>query len=150
MPELAELLRAHGGPGLLDDAAAQLAHLTRATARFLEFVQEFAPDAPPERPEHEWAQVDWSKMKRAVGQVYGYRSAVLHAGEPFPAPLLEVPWAGDMAFPAERPLGLGTALGSTTWAAKDLPMHLHVFAGTVRRALLGWWGRLAGPDAGAA
>jgi hypothetical protein len=28
-------------------------------------------------------------------------------------------------------------------AAKDLPMHLHVFAGITRCALIAWWARLA-------
>src|SRR5664280_2861011 len=80
---------------------------------------------PPGRPEYKWTQVDWARLKKAVGQVYAYRSAVLNAGEPLPSPLLKVPWQGDMAHASERPLGMGTAHGSTTWAAKDLPMHLH-------------------------
>jgi hypothetical protein len=109
----------------------------------LHFVTTFGGEAPPGRPEYKWTQVDWARLKKAVGQVYAYRSAVLHAGEPMPSPLLKVPWQGDMAHASERPLGMGTAHGSTTWAAKDLPMHLHVFAGITRCALIAWWARLA-------
>lgn len=44
---------------------------------------------------------------------------------------------------------LGTALrprhplGGSTWLAKDVPMHLHVFAHIVRGALLRWWAAAA-------
>lgn len=144
MPGLAGLLREHGGDGLVQAGGEHLADLVRATGRFLRFVQEFGAEPPPDRPA-DHARVDWDRIKRAAGQVYAYRSAVLHAGEPMPAPLLEAPWRGDMPHPAERPLGLGTALGATTWAAKDLPMHVHVFAGLARRALLAWAEAAAAP-----
>jgi hypothetical protein len=143
MPALADLLRERGGPDLVVATAGHLAHLIRATVRFLHFVTTFGGEAPPGRPEYKWTQVDWARLKKAVGQVYAYRSAVLHAGEPMPSPLLKVPWQGDLAHASERPLGMGTAHGSTTWAAKDLPMHLHVFAGITRCALIAWWARLA-------
>jgi len=144
MPDLAVLLRASGGQALLDSVAPHLAHLTRATARFLAFVVEFGSAPPPDRPGPAWAQVDWSRIRTAAGQVYAYRSAVLHAGHPMPGPLLEVPWEGDLDFPVERPMGHGSGHGTTTWAAKDLPMHLHTFAGLARRALKAWWLRLSG------
>lgn len=88
MPDLAALLRDVGGAALLDQVAPHLAPLTKATARFLAFVAEFGSEPPPRRPEPDWARVDWSRLKRAAGQVYGYRSAVLHADHPMPGPLL--------------------------------------------------------------
>jgi hypothetical protein len=142
LPDLADVLRSAGGDRLVEQAAPTIAAHTRPTARFVDFVTTFAADPPVDRPDP-WAQVDWSKLKKIASKVYGYRSAVLHAGHPMPGPMLEVPWQGDMAHPIERPLGLGSAHGSTTWAPSDLPINLNTFAVLTRQAVLGWWVDLA-------
>lgn len=75
--------------------------------------------------------------------IYDIRSKSLHGGQPMPYPLLQSPYQGDLKVPEEKPTGNGHAYGNTTWAPKDVPIHLHTFAGLTRRALLGWWTQLA-------
>ena len=110
----------------------------------MSFLQAFgsAPQAD-QRPD-EWARFDFTRLKKGVNLIYKYRSRALHSGQPFPAPLLETPWSGDMAHPTEVPMGLWTQVGShNTWMAKDLPLLFHTFAALTRRALLAWWDELA-------
>lgn len=141
-PELADLLRDAGGEGLVA-RAAELMKLNRPTAATQQFLLKFGATPPTERPP-EWAQLDFSKLQKAINLIYSYRSQVLHAGAPFPGPLLEPPSVWDLEVPAEVPSGHWTQYGDhTLWMAKDLPMHFHTFAGIVRRALLAWLDELA-------
>ena len=76
MPALADLLRERGGPDLVVATAGHLTHLIRATVRFLHFVTTFGGEAPPGRPEYKWTQVDWARLKKAVGRRPGVRVPV--------------------------------------------------------------------------
>jgi hypothetical protein len=143
-PELAELLLRAGGQDLLDKASTHIV-LNRPTAATQGFLLTFGSAPSIDKRPEAWSRFDFDNLKRAVQQIYAYRSQVLHSGLPFPAPLLEAPWKGDMAAYAETPQGLWTQHGPhTTWMAKDTPMLFHTFAGLCRRALVAWWETLGG------
>lgn len=139
MPDLAGQLLEAGGEDHLAAVASRLVPIVKATARFLSCVEKYLPEPPPARPEA-YAQVtwDWPHLKKQINQVYGYRSARLHGGVPFPSPLCQVPMSSGSALD-ERPSGLAAAAGNAAWLAKDLPMHLHTFGYIVRGCLLRWW-----------
>lgn len=98
MPELAAQLLEAGGETHLSAVASRLVPIVKATARFMSCVEKYLPEPPPVRPE-EYAQVgwDWTNLKKRVNQVYGYRSARLHGGVPFPSPLCQVPISSGSA-----------------------------------------------------
>ena len=124
-------------------AARHLGHLP-PTRRFVEFITRFAPGPPARRPGY--TQFDWPELRKAAKTVYDHRSAALHEGRPMPAPLCQPPQVLEDGIPNERPPGLGSGAGASTWTPKDLPMHLHIFAHVVRGALLAWWREVS--DAG--
>ncbi|MGC5543715.1 hypothetical protein ACPYPE_23880 [Streptomyces griseus] len=139
MPTLAEQLLAAGGEDHLASIAPLLAPVVKATGRFLACVEIYHPEAPSVRPE-EYAQVNWEwpSLRKSIAKVYGYRSARLHSGVPFPSPLCQPPMpTADVL--DERPSGIAAAAGNAAWVAKDLPMHLHTFGYIVRGCLLKWW-----------
>ncbi|MFJ1782262.1 hypothetical protein ACIOKA_36765 [Streptomyces anulatus] len=139
MPDLAADLLEAGGEVRLASVASRLVPIVKATARFMSCVEKYLPVPPPVRPE-EYAQVgwDWPNLKKRINQVYGYRSARLHGGVPFPSPLCQVPMTSGAALD-ERPSGIAAAAGNSAWLVKDLPMHLHTFGYIVRGCLLRWW-----------
>jgi len=118
--------------------AEELADQVKSTARFRTFMERYHPDPPARRPSV-GGQVDWTKMKKHLGLIYNYRSKALHSGVPFPQPMCAAPIAEPGGCAMEVPLGLSASAGSTVWMAKELPMHLHVFAYIARSALLNWW-----------
>jgi hypothetical protein len=146
LPDLAALLVEAGGEAHLAAVASKLVAMVRATARFMSCIERYRPDPPAVRPE-EYARVDWDwpKLKKAISQVYNYRSQRLHAGIPFPHPLCDVPMTSGAARD-ERPTGIAAAAGNSAWVAKDLPMHLHVFGYIVRGCLLKWWQSASGDN----
>ncbi len=102
---------------------------------------EHLPEAPPKRPA-EWAQVKWapSQMKVALRSIYDWRSKALHRGIPFPAPMCEPPLNfAEWDAPSEKPHGLAMSYNGGSWLAKDVPMHLHIFAYIVQGAVNKWW-----------
>ena len=137
--ELALHLEEAGGKGLLSEVAEKLVGVTRSSRKFLDFLGEYLPGPPPDRPAT--GQLDWSAISNGLQLVYKYRSQSLHGGKPFPGPLLSAP--SYMPEPAERPLGLAAGVAGAVWMAKDLPMHLHVFEHIVRGALRAWWQDIA-------
>ncbi|WP_217570603.1 hypothetical protein [Streptomyces sp. GbtcB7] len=145
-PLAAEALVERGGDELLVRAAdTEFAGLIKATGRFLAFACAFQPDPPEPRTADQAAQLPWSRrgMEGALKKVYEYRSARLHAGAPFPWPLLiPPPIAGD-GLPAERFTNGPYGSGDTTWSAEELPMTLALFAHLVRGMLLRWWSTMA-------
>ncbi|MEV7595772.1 hypothetical protein AB0O91_00080 [Kitasatospora sp. NPDC089797] len=143
-PRSAEALLAVGGEDKLAEAAAkEFEGLVRATARFRAFAQDFLPGPPGRRTTDLNAQLSWDqpeKIRKALEAVYGLRSARLHAGTPFPLPLL-MPSAGRDGLPAER-FTETYGPGDTKWKATELPMTLAAFAYMVRGMLLRWWDTL--------
>lgn len=114
----------------------QIAPYLGATAKFRDFVLEFLPEPPANRPS-EFAQVPWDRkwMKKAMETIYGSRSSALHGGIPFPAPMCAPPEQNADKL-AERPISLATRMQSATWAADDTPMLLQTFEYIIRHCLV--------------
>ena len=144
LPDLHGDLLTAGGNELVEVVAGHLADLLGATGKFIKFVLNYKPKPPAARPENEKYQVDWknSSLKKVLSTVYAYRSRHLHAGLPFPAPMLSPPstvrstesTAYEMPF-----VGLGGQSHRAKWLPEDLPIALHTFHHLVRGALLNWW-----------
>ena len=142
-PDLATYLEEIGGHEALQLVAEEIAHTLGATKKFIDFVMQFAPDSPKERPEANSLRLDWtnSNLKKVLQKVYDYRSRALHAGIPFPEPMLRPPFGMT---PGERGsevpfVGLGTYSTGGTWIPKDVPINLHSFHYITRQVLLNWW-----------
>ncbi|HKZ71328.1 MAG TPA: hypothetical protein VJ020_14670 [Anaerolineales bacterium] len=137
-PELERLLRTVGGEELVEQVAEQIADYMGATKKFIDFVLEFLPDPPPDRPplgfQHSW---DREAIKETLKIIYHWRSRALHGGTPFPMPMCEPPFPFQGGL-AEKPVGLATQALGGIWMAKDAPMLLHTFEYIVRNALLRW------------
>lgn len=138
-PDLAELLELRGDEELVRAVSEILKDQLRATHRFHAFMERYRPDPPSDRPPPAF-QTDWGLLPVALRLIYSYRSKSLHAGKPFPAPMLDQPAQLDEGqCPAEKPLGLAAAVGSAVWQAAEMPMLLHVFEYVTRTALLSWF-----------
>ena len=142
-PDLAARLEEIGGREHLQFVADQIADTLRATKKFIDFLIRFLPDPPAERPQGCSLQLDWTEanLKKVLLQVYDYRSRALHAGIPFPEPMLRPPFGmrpGELG--SEVPLvALGTYSTGGTWIPKDVPINLHSFHYITRHVLLKWW-----------
>ncbi|MCB0170974.1 MAG: hypothetical protein KDJ97_10525 [Anaerolineae bacterium] len=138
-PELEDILRGQGNDKFVASVAEQIAPYMGATKKFIDFVLEFLPPPPKERPteagQHSWTK---SAIKKTMGKIYSYRSRALHGGHPFPAPMCQAPqgFGGGIE---EIPLGLATSMQGAVWLAKDTPMLLHTFEYIVRQTILKWW-----------
>lgn len=144
-PRVAALIDGGGDEQLLTEVAGLLAPLSRATARFVDFLADFLPPPPSKRPP-EYFQVDWSvvSMRRGFRKVYDWRSRALHAGIPFPDPMCWPPMShGDPPVAAERPAVIAAGGGGGSWLGEDMPLELHVFAHIARAALSSWWTMMA-------
>lgn len=146
-PDLVAGLVASGGDTLVQFVAEQIENTLGATRKFLDFTLTFLPFPPQLRP-NECDRISWESapMKKVLNVVYNYRSAALHGGTPFPAPMCEPPQSYDDSVGYSE-LGT-TALAASSyggvWKAKDLPINLHAFHYIVRGTLLGWWETIAG------
>lgn len=142
-PELAAHLEKKGGSELVRVVADEIAHTLRATKKFLDFVMRFRPPPPSERPEEKFLRLRWTlpHLKKVFRKVYEYRSRALHAGVPFPVPMLDSPFSRRVGGKAsEVPLvGLGTYSTGGTWVPEDVPINLHSFHYIARQVLLNWW-----------
>ena len=141
-PKLEPLLLKAGGTELLEAVATEIAPYMGATKKFIDFMKEFLPAPPQQRP-WEWAQHSWDEkpMRNTLKCIYSYRSRALHGGTPFPAPMCHAPMKLEEAY-EEKPSDLAAGTGTHTWVAKDIPIHLHTFEYMVRGALLQWWDSL--------
>ena len=141
-PDLAKLLKKHGGDELVHQVAELIVDMFKATKKFINFTLRFRPSEPDQRPE-EWLQVKWSKtgLKKVLNKVYKYRSRYLHDGIPFPAPMLRSPrFIGiNLPPPEVSSIGLASSSHGGTWESKDIPINLHCFHYITRGVLLNWW-----------
>jgi len=141
MPELERLLGEQGVPNLVEKVAELLTPYTGATRKFIDFVLEFLPPEPRNRPrtgKHPWEK---EKMRKTLGQVYDYRSKALHGSGKFPAPMCMPPFNDGSGY-GEVPPGLATSAQGGVWVKKDSPILLHTFEYIVRGVLLNWWASL--------
>ncbi|MBL3575586.1 hypothetical protein JMK10_00315 [Rhodovulum sulfidophilum] len=136
---LVSLLEESGAEALVPQIAKMMKGVIGATNKFLTFMEEFAPDAPVDRPSR--GRIDFSseKLSHALKRIYELRSRALHAGIPFPFPMCRPPGVDEESVPEERPTGLGCGALGATWNVDDTPMLLHTFAYLTRGALLEWW-----------
>lgn len=139
-PELAKTLEG-GDPEVAEQAAKMLRGQVRATRKFLDFFDRYAPPPPDERP-GEAFQIDWTQLGGYLAVVYGHRSKALHAGIPFPPSMCEPPSPEPGGGLSEASFGLATHVGDAYWPAESAPMLLHVFVHATAEALRGWWAEL--------
>ncbi len=147
-PNLEKVLRSYAGDKA-DELALKVAKEITAkmgsTKNFRDFILTFMPPPPSIRPPV-FAQASWGKpaMKRAMNQIYEYRSRALHGSHPFPAPMCEPPKKiGENGELEEIPFALATSMKGGVWVAKDTPMLLHTFNYIVRHCILNWWKSVA-------
>ncbi|HEY6349557.1 MAG TPA: hypothetical protein VI636_09125 [Candidatus Angelobacter sp.] len=136
-----------GNAEILARVADEIADSLGATRKFLDFVLNFLPPEPEERPQ--LGKIDWTPeaLKKILKVIYGYRSKALHEGRPFPAPMCEAPHRADKSSaPAEKPISLGSSQGGGVWLAKDTPLLLHTFEYITRGSLINWWRSMAAKD----
>lgn len=140
-PDLYDLLVSSTNEGVFLQIAEMVAPYMGSTKKFVDFLLNFVPDAPPKRPEslfqHPW---DAKSMTRSFKRIYDCRSRALHAGIPFPDPMCWAPMRPNRkSEPAEVPFGLAAGSKGGVWLKKDIPMLLHTFEYIARHALLNWW-----------
>ena len=139
-PQLLEILRVDCKQETIAAVAEHLAPYVGSRRTFTDFVAQHCPEPPEDRPPED-GQLSWVRedFERALKKVYDYRSAALHGGKPFPAPMCEPPMkATGWDHPAERPFGLASSTKGAAWQASDTPMLLHTFEYIARTALLNW------------
>ena len=144
-PELEKILDEHGGQELVKIVAEYIVEYMGATKKFIDFVLEFLPSPPKNRPKfdrHPWSK---TKIKKTLEKIYGYRSDALHGSRAFPAPMCMSPMISD-GYPIEVPTGFSTSTLGGVWVKEDSPLLLHTFEYIVRGALLKWWASLIPED----
>jgi hypothetical protein len=149
LPDLCTELVGAGGEELVERCAGHMSRHLRATNRFLSFLLDYLPSAPP-RPGERVVEIEWtpSSLKKSFGKIYNYRSLALHDGTPFPRPMCDPPSLGG--FHQERPAGIAAGYGDAAWLVSDCPMLLHVFEHITRNAVLAWWDARAAQQCAAA
>jgi hypothetical protein len=150
-PELRDRLFDRGGEDHVTEIAGLLDKYIGATRKFVEFVDRFLPAPPVARPATPYQfEFEAANVKKALRQIYNFRSQALHAATPFPFPMCEMQaMVGPGTVPAEIPIGLGASTLGATWVKKDMPMMLNTFEHIVRGALLNWWSSNASARSGA-
>lgn len=142
-PKLEAILLEYGGSELVEKVAELIVRYMGATKKFTEFVLEFLPSPPMNRPEGYRLSWETSDMKKTLQKIYDYRSKALHGGTPFPAPMCFPPHKSGGSF-AEVPIGIATAAKGGVWLNEDIPLLLHTFEYIVRGSLLKWWTSMSG------
>ena len=134
-PKLVQILKDTGIEDLPEKVADCLADTIGSTKKFTDFIMEFLPEPPSNRPNHFQHPWECKALKKTMKTIYSYRSKALHDGSPFPLPMCRFPREDP---PEEKPTGGSYAMGSS-WLAKDIPMMFHTFEYIVRKSLLKWW-----------
>jgi hypothetical protein len=143
-PKIADLIKGSNSPELLTPIAKALSRLTRATKRFVEFAELFAPPPPQHRPElYMQFSYEPDDLRKTVNLIYSHRSKSLHEGTAFPLPMCEPPQFtktpdGPLQV-QEKPHGLGTYSRNASWTADQTPVLLNTFEHITRGCLLNWW-----------
>ncbi|WP_283134596.1 hypothetical protein [Rhizohabitans arisaemae] len=143
---VAQLKRRHKGlhdklerkhPEALQIVAKSLSRILGAESKMIDFILNYAPDPPAQRPE--FGQIDWTQLEPALHVLYDHRSRDLHGGIPFPEPLCSPPFFDINGVPTEAFPGHSASSGGAIWPAHRLPMYLHTFAYIAGEALRRWW-----------
>ncbi len=146
-PDLESILREYGESELVEKVAELIAPYMGATKKFIDFVLEFLPSPPMDRPNLKGERLSWeiNDMEKTLRKIYDYRSKALHGGTPFPAPMCSPSFKHGELF-VEVPIGLTTSAKGGVWVKEDIPILLHTFEYIVRGALLKWWTSLSSED----
>jgi hypothetical protein len=106
-PDLYEFLLDRLEQDQVEEVAGMIADYMGATKKFTDFLLEFFPGQPEERPDPECqVSFEFKDFKKILSKVYQYRSQALHGGKPFPLPMCLPPERlGTPDIPAEKPLG---------------------------------------------
>jgi hypothetical protein len=105
-----------------------MARLSSSGWKVRKLVETHVPAPPAARP-HEGHRIRWDDIVTLVMKVYELRSNAVHAGLPFPAPLLDPPHDATQPPPEASKATMGA--GNSVWTKEDMPMYLHVFADVV-------------------
>jgi len=127
-----------------DRVSKLLSPQVKATQKFVEFLARYAPAPPPIRPL--FGALEWGDMRAHVRLIYGHRSKALHAGKPFPLPMLSEPRREEDGAVQEVPYGHNAGGLGGVWDAAESPMLLATFEHITRGALLRWWDELPRHD----
>lgn len=128
-------------PDVIPIVAKRLSRVLGAERKMLDFTLEFGREPPDVRPSG--GRINFDDIEPDLRVLYDHRSKDLHAGIPFPWPLLVPPMLDHAQIPYERTPALGAASSGGSWPAHRMPMHLHTFAHIVGGALRNWWLRAA-------
>jgi hypothetical protein len=140
LPEaVTEILRKHDCPASVDEPLSNyLQDTTKSTRKFIEFLMNFLPDPPADRPREQIFRVDFSsgELRKDFQFIYRCRSRALHTGVPFPLPMCS---PRNPRLKDERNFALGMSGRGATWSfRKYKPLHFHLFEHIARGALLRW------------
>lgn len=134
-------------PDVRANVCKRVSQQIKATRKFVDFVVQCAPAPPEARPA--FGVLDWFAMEEHATKIYGHRSNALHAGKPFPSPMLEAPRIVDeVGRRQEVPLGITASSLGSSWTSDETPMLLATFEYIVQGALLRWWDELAANSEG--
>jgi hypothetical protein len=143
-PKIVKLITESSCADLLEPIAKQLDRLTRATKRFIAFIELFAP-LPPENRPAPYVQLSYESadLRDAIMLIYEHRSRSLHEGIAFPMPMCVPPHctkgSEDSLHVQEKPIALGMYSQNASWKAEQTPMLLNAFEHIARGALINWW-----------
>lgn len=141
-PDLIPVLECAGGNELLEIVANALIDYMGATRKFVDFMIEFKPDPPAERPTEEY-QISWKddELSKIFKTIYKSRSQALHSGVAFPKPMCMPPERLQNNKFAEKLLGSKSVIRTIggSWKTKDVPLFIHTFEYLGRNILLNWW-----------
>jgi hypothetical protein len=125
-PDIWARAAATGDIEFVEMLAVKLADQSRATAKFLKFLESFRPPAPPRRPTY--GRLDWKKLGKQLSDIYSYRSADLHGKAAFPT---------EMCMPRHVSANrLAPEIGAVINGREQ--MSLQVFEYIVRGSLQKW------------
>ncbi|WP_030277665.1 hypothetical protein [Streptomyces sp. NRRL B-24484] len=141
-PKAASVIEAlDGGQDALPKVAKEFARLLGAGRRVRDFVDRYRPEVPEHRPQRPQWRVDWTQLDTAIKKIYGFRSKLLHEGQPLPPAMavtcVETDDNGALAESPSNDTIHGS--GNAAWEAGAVPMHLWMFAHIVRGCLLNWF-----------
>ncbi|BAY74338.1 hypothetical protein NIES25_07510 [Nostoc linckia NIES-25] len=141
-PDLIPYLECAGGNELIETVAKALVDYMGATRKFVDFMIEFKPDPPTERPSEAY-QISWedNELSKIFKTIYSSRSQALHGGVAFPKPMCMPPDCLEDNKFAEKPSESKSVISTidASWKAKNVPLFLHTFEYLARNVLLNWW-----------
>jgi len=128
-PLLQEL---HPSEKQLNQIESVIEELSRATAKFREFIIAHLPPPPSLRPDDEF-RIVWGaeSMRKILNNIYSFRSKAVHKGIPFRADLCRPPSINGEIIDEYPP----------PYDGNPKTVHLHIFAYLAQYSILQWWSK---------